>query len=144
MTTRKQFELSDCPKFAYPSLTEMNVPATAANIVHRLGGKGFLNYGQLWPRMPDVIAGLVDEFYLQRQICAYPDEWKNENLREVLRLLAKHFGGRGTWYRAGMRPFEVLPGAYFKPGAARDVVGIRRGAISGNMNVSFQAARSIG
>jgi len=29
-------------------------------------------------------------------------------------------------------------------GAARDVVGIRRGVISGNMKVSFQAARSIG
>src|SRR5277367_2324513 len=29
-------------------------------------------------------------------------------------------------------------------GAARRVVGIRRGAISGNMKVSFQAARSIG
>jgi hypothetical protein len=29
-------------------------------------------------------------------------------------------------------------------GAARDVVGIRRGAIFGNMKVSFQAARSIG
>jgi hypothetical protein len=29
-------------------------------------------------------------------------------------------------------------------GAARDVVGIRRGAISGDMKVSFQAARSIG
>jgi|SRR5579875_314690 flagellar motor switch protein FliM len=29
-------------------------------------------------------------------------------------------------------------------GAARDVVGIRRGAISGNMKVSCQAARSIG
>ena len=28
--------------------------------------------------------------------------------------------------------------------AARDVVGIWRGAISGNMKVSFQAARSIG
>ena len=29
-------------------------------------------------------------------------------------------------------------------GAARNVVGIRRSAISGNMKVSFQAARSIG
>jgi hypothetical protein len=29
-------------------------------------------------------------------------------------------------------------------GTARDVVGIWRGAISGNMKVSFQAARSIG
>ena len=34
--------------------------------------------------------------------------------------------------------------ALVRPGAARDVVGIRRGAISGNMKVSFQAARSIG
>src|SRR5271168_1482646 len=31
-----------------------------------------------------------------------------------------------------------------RDGAARRVVGIRRGAISGNMKVSFQAARSIG
>jgi hypothetical protein len=34
--------------------------------------------------------------------------------------------------------------AEMNAGAARDVVGIRRGAISGNMKVSFQAARSIG
>ena len=33
---------------------------------------------------------------------------------------------------------------YIPPGAVRDVVGIRRGAISGNMKVSIQAARSIG
>jgi predicted metal-binding protein len=31
-----------------------------------------------------------------------------------------------------------------KIGAVRNVVGIRCGAISGNMKVSFQAARSIG
>ena len=30
------------------------------------------------------------------------------------------------------------------PGAVREVVGIGRGAFSGNMKVSFQAARSIG
>ena len=33
---------------------------------------------------------------------------------------------------------------HYPRGAARDVVGIWRGAISGNMKVSFQAARSIG
>jgi hypothetical protein len=37
---------------------------------------------------------------------------------------------------------RVGPACHY--GAARDVVGIRRGAISGNMKVSFQAARSIG
>jgi hypothetical protein len=30
------------------------------------------------------------------------------------------------------------------PGAVRNVVGIRCGALSGNMKISFQAARSIG
>jgi hypothetical protein len=38
--------------------------------------------------------------------------------------------------------FESAAEIFF--GAARDVVGIRRGAISGNMKVSCQAARSIG
>ena len=33
---------------------------------------------------------------------------------------------------------------HFRVGAASDVVGIWRGAIYGNMKVSFQAARSIG
>jgi hypothetical protein len=34
--------------------------------------------------------------------------------------------------------------AYFVGGAVRNAVGIRCGAFSGNMKVSFQAARSIG
>ena len=34
--------------------------------------------------------------------------------------------------------------AYYRYGAVAGVVGIRCGAISGNMKVSFQAARSIG
>jgi hypothetical protein len=38
-------------------------------------------------------------------------------------------------------PIEKKP---LNHGAGRDVVGIWRGAISGNMKVSFQAARSIG
>ena len=37
---------------------------------------------------------------------------------------------------------DVIAARY--DGAARNAVGIRRGAISGNMKVSFQAARSIG
>jgi hypothetical protein len=35
-------------------------------------------------------------------------------------------------------------GACTVVGAVRNVVGIRCGAISGNMKISFQAARSIG
>jgi hypothetical protein len=35
-------------------------------------------------------------------------------------------------------------GRRWRAGAASDVVGIWRGAISGSMKVSFQAARSIG
>ncbi len=46
------------------------------------------------------------------------------------------------WVRdLGVSDPEVSPN---HGGAARDVVGIWRGAISGNMKVSFQAARSIG
>ena len=41
-------------------------------------------------------------------------------------------------------PIVILSACDTQGGAARDVVGIWRGAISGNMKVSFQAARSIG
>ena len=114
MATRKRFELWDCPKFAYPSLTEIDVPATAANILERLQGKGFLNYGQIWPCMSHITAGYVDEAHIRRLFSGYPVPWKNENLQEVARLLLRAFGGKGRWYKAGTRPFEVLPGAFFK------------------------------
>jgi hypothetical protein len=115
MTTQKRFELRDCPKFAYPSLTDIDVPATAANIVERLEGKGFLNYGQIWPLLPDITAGRMDEAAILRALNGYPTKWKNENLQQVALLLRDLFGGKGRWYRAGSTPFEVLPGAYFKP-----------------------------
>lgn len=115
MTTRKRFELLDCPKFAYPSLLDIDVVATAANIVERLGGKSFLNYGQVWSRMADVVGGRVDEAYLRQHLSGYPDDWKNANTQEVVRLLKQAFEGKGRWYKAGLLPFEVLPGAYFKP-----------------------------
>jgi hypothetical protein len=115
MPTRKRFELLDCPKFAFPSLTNIDVFATAANILERLGGKGFLNYGQIWPHMTRVAAGYVDEAYLVRNFNGYPIPWKNENLQDVLRLLGVAFAGKGRWYPAGTKPFEILPGAFFKP-----------------------------
>ena len=117
MPARKRFELLDCPKFAYPSLIDLDVPATAANILERLAGKSFLNYGRIWGRMTDVVAGRIDETYLETHFSDYPNDsqWKNENLQEVVRLLAQEFSGKGRWYKAGLAPFEVLPGAYFKP-----------------------------
>jgi hypothetical protein len=115
MATRKRFELLDCPKFAYPSLMELDVAATAANIVERLEGKGFLNYGQVWPLLPNMAAGGIDEATILGLLNGYSTEWKNQNLQEVALLLLELFGGKGRWFRAGSKPFEVLPGAFFKP-----------------------------
>lgn len=115
MATRKHFELLDCPKFAFPNLTDIDVVATAANILERLQGKGFLNYGQIWSRMGDIADGLVNDDYLAHHLNGYSVEWKNENLQAVARLLAGQFGGKGRWYKVGQVPIEVLPGAYFKP-----------------------------
>ncbi len=65
--------------------------------------------------MGDITAGLVNDDYLARHLSKYPVEWKNATLQAVARLLAQQFGGKGRWYKAGQLPFEVLPGAYFKP-----------------------------
>jgi hypothetical protein len=55
-------------------------------------------------------------------------------------LLAKH--GRPTDLKTVLR--RSLEETGKKPGAVRDVVGISRGAVSGQLMVSDQAARSIG
>ena len=115
MATRKRFELLDCPKFAYPSLTNMDVGLTAVNISERLNGKSFLNYGQIWPLLADIADGKLDDFALKARLSAHKDAWKNEVLQEVAALLREWIGGKGRWYKEGARPFEVLPGTYFKP-----------------------------
>ena len=115
MPTRKRFELLDCPKFAYPSLTNLDVALTAANITERLEGKGFLNYGQVWPLLPNIIAGKFNEDGIKALLSSYKTAWKNENLREVAILLLKEFGTKGRWFKEGITPFEILPGAFFKP-----------------------------
>jgi branched-chain amino acid transport system substrate-binding protein len=57
---------------------------------------------------------------------------------------ASPYGTIGRSEAAYFRMVNDQGGINGRKGAARDVVGIRRGAISGNMKVSFQAARSIG
>jgi hypothetical protein len=61
------------------------------------------------------------------------------NKKRLLMLPSFRDFGFAEWWK-GIA--VVLTG--ISAGAVRDVVGIRRGAISGNMKVSFQAARSIG
>jgi hypothetical protein len=46
--------------------------------------------------------------------------------------------------KRGQLTVEIIAGKAFTTGAVGEVVGIWRGAFSGNMRVSFQAARSIG
>jgi len=56
----------------------------------------------------------------------------------------------GIWARRkaakqiGKGTGETACARHVQHGGVREAVGIRRGAISGNMKVSFQAARSIG
>jgi hypothetical protein len=52
------------------------------------------------------------------------------------------FGAGGRYISVGGRSDERVSSLRY--GAVREVVGIGRGAFSGNMKVSFQAARSIG
>lgn len=115
MPTRKRFELLDCPKFAYPSLANIDVQHTAQNIQERLNTKGFLNYGQVRARVPDLVGGRIDQAYIEQFLNGYDDDWKNENLQEVTSLLGSVLAGKGRWFKNGTAPFEVLPGAFFKP-----------------------------
>src|SRR5580704_3239206 len=100
----KAFELLDFPKFAYPSVVGMDAAQTSFNLVERLGGGGFMSYSQIWPRLIDVVGGRATETFITTQFNAYKDGWKNESIRDVVRLLRQHFGGRGTWYPFSTRP----------------------------------------
>ena len=60
----------------------------------------------------------------------------------VCHLVSEADRDRATaWIRAAIEEKQYR---FLEGGAARNVVGIRRGVISGSMKVSFQAARSIG
>jgi len=110
----KYFELLDFPKFAYPSVVGLDAVQTSYNLIERLGGKGFMSYAQIWPRMVPIVSGLATESYIQSQFNAYGDDWKNNSIQDVARLLRQYFGGRGTWYPYPAKPSKVL-GFWFKP-----------------------------
>lgn len=111
---RKFFELVDFPKFSVPSVLSIDPPMTALNLVDRLGGKSFMSYGQIWPRIDDVVRGYATEDYILREFRSYEASWKNDSIRTAVRLLAQHLGGKGVWYPEKGRPRHVL-GFWFKP-----------------------------
>lgn len=110
----KVFELLDFPKFAYPSVFGMDAVLTSTNVLERLGGGGFMSYGPIWSRMQAIIGGHATEQFITDEFAFYKEPWKNDSLREAVRLLKRHFGGRGTWYHASPKPISVL-GFLFKP-----------------------------
>jgi hypothetical protein len=110
----KTFELLDFPKFAYPSVVGMDAAQTSFNLIERLGGGGFMSYSQIWPRLTDVVGGRATETFIANEFNSYKDSWKNESIRDAVRLLKQHFGGRGTWYPFSTKPKYVL-GFWFKP-----------------------------
>jgi hypothetical protein len=110
----KCFELLDFPKFADPSVLSLQAPSTALRLTERLGAGGFMSYGQVWPRIGAIVRGLATEAYILDQFKAYSDSWKNDTIRDVVRLLRKVFGGKGTWYPEPSKPTYIL-GFWFKP-----------------------------
>ena len=108
MARGKTFELLDFPKFAVPSVIHMDAVQTSQNLIDRLGGKSFMSVCVIWSRMPDIVGGYVAEPYIKKQFEIYDDGSKNESIRDAVRLLAKHFGGRGRWYPMPSRPLRCL------------------------------------
>lgn len=110
----KTFELLDFPKFAYPSVLAMDAGHTSQNLIERLGSGGFMSYGSVWPRMPAIVQGYATDGFIVGEFNFYKEGWKNESIREAVRLLRRQFGGRGTWYSLPTKPVSVL-GFLFKP-----------------------------
>jgi hypothetical protein len=110
----KYFELLDFPKFAYPSVVGMDSGQTANNLIERLAGGGFMSYGMIWSRLEPIVGGYATESYITTEFSPHEEDWKNNALQDVARLLKQHFGGRGRWYKHPQKPTKVL-GFWFKP-----------------------------
>ncbi|QND71277.1 hypothetical protein [Tardiphaga robiniae] len=110
----KYFELLDFTKFAFPSVIGMDAAATANNLVERLGGGGFMSYGPIWSRLNPIVAGYATDAFIASEFSFHSEEWANDAMREVARLLRQYFNGRGRWFQYPQRPSKVL-GFWFKP-----------------------------
>ncbi len=111
----KTFELLDFPKFAVPSVLQMEAAQTAISLVERLASPGgFMSYGPIWSRMQDIVEGYANDAFILSEFNSYADDWKNATVQEAVRLLRSQFGGRGRWYPWPTKPIRVL-GFSFKP-----------------------------
>jgi hypothetical protein len=110
----KYFELLDFPKFAFPSVVGMDAAQTANNLIERLAGKAFMSYVSLWSNLEPIVGGYASESFIATAFSPYEEDWKNDSLQDVARLLRQYFGGKGRWYRHPPRPTKVL-GFWFKP-----------------------------
>jgi hypothetical protein len=110
----KTFELLDFPKFALPSLAQLDAAQTSLHLVDRLSGKTFMSYASIWSHMPAIVAGHATDAYIAKELQPYSEDWKNDSIGDVAKLLRRYFGGRGKWYPYQGKPFRVL-GFWFKP-----------------------------
>jgi len=110
----KTFELLDFPKFALPSLKEIDAAQTSLMLVDRLAGKSFMSYVPVWGNLDKIAAGQATDSFVERELQPYTEDWKNEAIRDVVRLLRRYFSGRGKWYGHAAQPIHVH-GFWFKP-----------------------------
>jgi hypothetical protein len=110
----KFFELLDVVKFALPNALRLQASPTSYNLAERVGGGGFMSYGQLWSRLDVLVRGLATDSFIKSEFSAYTDDWKNKSIQDAYRLLREYFGGKGTWYQVPTAPTYVL-GFWFKP-----------------------------
>jgi hypothetical protein len=110
----KTFELLDFPKFALPSLKEIDAAQTSLMLVDRLAGKSFMSYVPVWSNLTRIVAGQATDSFIKTELQPYTDDWKNEAIKDVVRLLRGYFGGRGKWYPHPAEPLHVH-GFWFKP-----------------------------
>jgi hypothetical protein len=64
--------------------------------------------------MAVIVEGRANEAFIENEFGFYSDDWKSDSIRDAVRLLTGHFGGRGTWYSLPMKPIFVL-GFLFNP-----------------------------
>ena len=112
----KFFELLDVTRLIYPGFSSPNVQQTANNIITRLNEKSFMSYGAVWPKLSAIFRRQLHERELETLFSFYKDEWKNNNLRDVARLLIENFSGRGDWYPVRSAPIRVVRGMYLRAG----------------------------
>ncbi len=109
----KSYELLDMPKFAAPDVLTLRAQPTAFNLMERVGGGGFMSYGQIWPRFDVIVRGFATDDFIDTSFTSYKAEWKNKAIRAAYRLLRDHFGGKGQWYPMPSASTYVL-GCWFK------------------------------